>query len=236
MTEPSAMPMWVQNLAVFDLETTSIDLASARIVTACVSEIDRNGNVVGSTAEWLADPGVEIPAVATAVHGISTEQARVTGRPAKEVVSEVLSALSGFLARGVPVVAFNAPYDFTVLKNEAFRHGLAPLPDPKPVIDPLVLDRAFDTYRKGKRTLGDVTAHYGVSFEGLAHNATADAVAAGRLALKIFEKYPERLGASFDELHESQIVWSAERDKSFQEYLARQGVEREFLPGWPVKG
>ena len=50
--------------------------------------------------DWLADPGVEIPLQASAVHGITTERARAEGRPAAEVVAEIVAALSGLFDRG----------------------------------------------------------------------------------------------------------------------------------------
>ena len=76
-------------------------------------------------------------------------------------------------AAGIPVVAYNAPYDFSLLKYEALRHGIEPIIAPAPVIDPLVLDKAHDRYRKGKRTLEVVAAHYAVSLVG-AHDAAAE--------------------------------------------------------------
>ena len=146
-------PEWSKNLAVFDLETTGLDLREARIVTACAVQIDQDGQITGPNREWLADPGIEIPEAASNVHGVTTELARANGRPANEVVSELLETLKAFFAKGLPVVAFNAPYDFTILHYEALRHGLEPIAQPMPVIDPMVLDKFVDTYRSGKRTL-----------------------------------------------------------------------------------
>ena len=57
---------WFDELAVFDLETTGIDVRTSRIVTAHVGVIDASGTPVEATT-WLADPGVEIPAGASAV-------------------------------------------------------------------------------------------------------------------------------------------------------------------------
>src|SRR5690606_31008051 len=103
--------------------------------------------------DWLADPGVEIPAGATAVHGITTERARAEGLPARQVVAEIILCLETMFARGLAVTIYNAPYDLTLLHREALRHGIAPLVEPTPVIDPLVLDKSVDKYRAGKRTL-----------------------------------------------------------------------------------
>ena len=227
-------PEWSRNLAVFDLETTGLDLREARIVTACAVQIDQDGQIIGPNQEWLADPGIEIPEAASNVHGVTTEIARANGRAAKEVVSELLETLRGFFDRGLPVVAFNAPYDFTILHYEALRHGLEPIHEPKPVIDPMVLDKYVDTYRSGKRTLEVASRIYGVQLED-AHNATADAVAAGRVAQAIARKYAEKLPDDVFVLHSSQIEWSADQDASYEKF--RRGTSPDFTiqRGWPLK-
>ena len=69
------MTTWADRLGVFDLETTGVDVEMARIVTACIAVLDADGAVV-QRWDWLADPGVEIPEAASAVHGITTERAR----------------------------------------------------------------------------------------------------------------------------------------------------------------
>ena len=227
-------PDWSRRLAVFDLETTGLDLRDARIVTACALEIDQDGQVVGENFEWLADPGIEIPEAASNVHGVTTEIARANGRLAKEVVSELLETLNGFFARGIPVVAYNAPYDFTILHYEALRHGLEPISDPKPVIDPLVLDKFVDTYRSGKRTLEAAAKTYGVSLDD-AHNATADAVAAGRVAQAIASKYAGKLPDDLTVLHNSQIEWSASQDASYEKFRRASVPDFTVQRGWPVK-
>ena len=227
-------PDWSRKLAVFDLETTGLDLQEARIVTACAVEIDEHGQVVGENLEWLADPVIEIPQAASNVHGVTTEIARANGRPAKEVVAELIETLNGFFSRGIPVVAYNAPYDFTILHFEALRHGLDPIAEPKPVIDPLVLDKFVDTYRSGKRTLEAAARTYGVSLND-AHNATADAVAAGRVAQAIATKYGGKLPDNVLLLHDSQIEWSSAQDASYEKF--RRGSVPDFTVqrGWPVK-
>lgn len=232
--EFTSIPEWSRRLAVFDLETTGLDLREARIVTACALEIDEHGEVVGDNFEWLANPEIEIPVAASNVHGVTTEMARENGRNAKEVVSELIDTLNGFFARGIPVVAYNAPYDFTILHFEALRHGLEPIAEPKPVIDPLVLDKFVDTYRSGKRTLEVAARTYGISLDD-AHNATADAVAAGRVAQAIAKRFAEKLPEDVGVLHNSQIAWSESQDASYEKF--RRGTTPEFTVqrGWPVK-
>lgn len=229
-----ALPEWAKKLGVFDLETTGLDLTDARIVTACAVELDEEGAVVGENSEWLADPVIEIPEQASAVHGVTTEIARRDGRPAAEVVGELLARLQGFFDRGLPVVAYNAPYDFTILHYEAIRHGLEPLKNPGPILDPLVIDKFKDKYRRGKRRLENAAEFYQVSLDD-AHNATADAIAAGRVAQAIARRWAAELPASARELHELQIGWSDANDSSFEEYMQRQNPDFVIARGWPLK-
>ena len=225
---------WYDRLAVFDLETTGIDVRTSRIVTAHVGVIDADGAPVEGTT-WLADPGVEIPAGASAVHGISTEHAREHGRPAGEVVAEVSEALRSLLARGIPVVIYNAPYDLSLLAFEARRWGVPVLIDPSPVIDPLVIDKAVDRYRKGKRTLVQAALHYGVPLTE-AHDAGADAIAAGRVAQALGRAFTEELGGGAEALHALQIDWCRTQAESFQEYMRRVRDESFVADGaWPVR-
>lgn len=225
--------LW-DRVAVFDLETTGVDVAEDRIVTAYVGLLDATGAVIHAES-WLADPGIEIPAGATAVHGISTEHARAEGRPAAEVVAEIVSALRTILSGGIPVVAYNASFDLSLLKHEALRHGIEPIVDPSPVIDPLVIDKTVDRYRKGKRTLDVVAAHYSVALDA-AHEASADAIAAGRVALAIAERYADTLPATAEELHTKQIGWARAQAESLTEYFVRIGRIDAVVDGsWPIR-
>ena len=224
---------WYDELGVFDLETTGIDVETSRIVSATVAVIDADG-VVRERTDWLADPGVEIPSQASAVHGITTERARAEGRMAAEVVAEIVASLRSLLERGVAVTVYNAPYDLTLLNREARRHGIAPLDSPAPIIDPLVIDKAVDRYRKGKRTLEFAAQFYGVELLD-AHDAGADAIAAGRVAQAIARRYPEKLGADVSELHGLQIGWCAEQAASFQEYMRRSRPDFTTSGAWPER-
>jgi DNA polymerase-3 subunit epsilon len=225
----------INQLAVFDLETTGLDLANSKIVTACVAVLDAQGNLIGEALEWLANPGVEIPEVAASVHGVTTKFAVANGRPLVEVVGEINAKLAELFAVGIPVVAYNASYDFTILKSNSAALGLPALTDPMPVIDPLVLDRRFDKWRKGKRTLTASTELYGVSLGADAHNATADAVAAGRVALAVIDKFKLLENYSLGELHDGQKEWSLEQDQSFNKFLEGLGKPLITEFGWPIR-
>lgn len=227
-------PAWLTRVGVFDLETTGVDVSFDRVVTAYVGVLDGEGRQVAARS-WLADPGIPIPEGATAVHGITTERARTLGRPAAEVVAEVTAALRSLFQQSVPVVAYNASYDFSLLACEAARHGIEPLVAPSPVIDPLVIDKAYDRYRRGRRTLEVVAAHYAVPLEG-AHEASADAIAAGRVAQALARQFP--LPETPAELHTRQIGWARSQAASLTEYFVSIGRldPDDALDGtWPVR-
>ncbi len=225
---------WADAVGIFDLETTGVDVTADRIVSAHVGLLDANGAPVHAQS-WLADPGVEIPDGATAVHGITTAHARAHGRHAAAVVAEVVAALRDLLDAGIPVVAYNAPFDFSLLKHEALRHDVPPILDPAPVIDPLVLDKAHDRFRKGKRTLEAVAAHYAVPLVG-AHDAAADAIAAGRVAQALARRFA--IDAPLEELHTRQVGWARSQADSLTDYFIRIGrldPEHRLDGSWPIR-
>lgn len=229
------MHTW-DRLGVFDLETTGLDVTQSRIVTAFVGVLDSSGALIESRA-WIADPGIEIPDAAANVHGFTTERARAEGRPAAEVVSEIVDRLRELFAEGTPVVAYNASYDFSLLHHDALRNKVAPLEDPKPIVDPLVIDKKLDTFRKGSRTLQAACDLYGVDL-GAAHDSEADSVGAGRVFKAIQGKFaatPE-MALSPTELHDAQIDWAKAQAESFAKWLATKGeTSRRVGDGiWPV--
>jgi DNA polymerase-3 subunit epsilon len=231
---------WHQELLIgFDLETTGTDPREARIVTAAVIEV-RGGQPLGHR-EWLADPGVEIPADAVAVHGISNERATAEGRPADQVADAIADVLVTYWRTGVPVVAYNAAFDLTLLSAELRRHALPSLRDrlggvdPAPVVDPYTIDRSVDRYRRGKRNLEAVCREYGVPLDA-AHNASADALAAAKLAYAIADRHPKIASLAPTELHRRQIEWYAQWAADFQNFLRRKGETEAVVDGtWPLR-
>jgi DNA polymerase III subunit epsilon len=224
-------------LAAFDIETTGVDPESDRIVTAAVSLV--GAEIDGEHHAWLLDPGVPIPSEASAVHGITTEMARVEGRPPEEAVEEIVDLLCRCLLDGAPIVAYNARFDLTILDREARRHDIEPLVDRVGgldgmlVIDPLVLDKHVDRFRKGKRTLEQVCLHYRIGHED-AHTANADALAAARVAYRLASRTPELREADLPELHARQVEWAAQQAASLQEYFAGVGRAESVERAWPI--
>lgn len=227
------MGHWSDALVVFDTETTGLDTRQARIVTAYVGLIGPEGELLEGQ-EWLANPGVVIPEQAAAVHGVTTEVAVRDGRPARDVVEEIRETLHSYFAQGLAVVAYNASYDFSILHHEALRHEVPPLADPRPIIDPLVIDRKVDTYRKGKRTLQMSAAHYLVRLDA-SHTADADAIASGRVAQAILRAHSDALHGDAQWLHDQQIQWAREWAENYQKYRRSQGdATFSASSSWPV--
>src|SRR5579875_771952 len=160
-------PWHLGMLCAFDTETTSADAETARLVSACIAYVDGAGKIPPESRGYLIDPGVDIPADAVAVHGITAEHAREHGEKPGPAVREIAGELLRAAAAGIPLIAFNAPFDLTVLDRETRRHGLEPFgPGLEAarglVVDPYVLDKALDPCRRGRRTLAALAGHYGV--------------------------------------------------------------------------
>ncbi|KAA6221758.1 3'-5' exonuclease [Streptomyces albofaciens JCM 4342] len=219
----------------FDLETTGPDPETARIVTACV--VQCGAGLPTQSATWLTDvDGHEIPDEAAAIHGVTTEKARAEGIDLREAVEQILGALRQVVLSGVPVVAMNARYDLTVLDREARRYGMAPLTDCAAeirVVDPFVIDKQVDRYRRGSRKLTALCEHYEVRLDG-AHTADADAIAACRVAWRQATRYAQLTAMSLDELHTAQIAWAAEQAASLEAYFRRKDPAAVVEGAWPV--
>jgi DNA polymerase-3 subunit epsilon len=226
-------------LAAFDTETTGVDVEQDRIVTAALLLV--GGGQPTETHTWMADPGVNIPEAASAVHGITSAQARAEGRPAPMVVSEVSALLADQIAAGIPIVGMNLRYDFTILDRELHRHGIAPLAEQagrEPLaVDVYVIDKALDKYRKGQRKLVNLAQQYGVKLGGDdAHNAGADALAAARVAYKQAVRWPELQEGGAELLHLRQKTWAREQAIDLQAYLRQKNGDPSLVVdgSWPL--
>jgi DNA polymerase-3 subunit epsilon len=105
----------------FDTETTGIDPTECRIVSAHLLEVGPDGAV--TRGSWLVNPGVEIPARAAAIHGITTEKVRAEGIEPATAVPLMARAIGEGWLRGLPLIVMNAGYDLTLLAAELARLG-----------------------------------------------------------------------------------------------------------------
>jgi DNA polymerase III subunit epsilon len=226
-------------LLAFDVESTGVNVLEDRIVTATVVLVEHGKRP--QTQTWLIDPGVDIPDEATAIHGITTAHARDNGMAPGVALFEILARLAYPMTHGMPLVAFNAAFDLTMLEVECQRHDVADLRSrfkPKgipvgPVIDPFVIDKAMDPFRRGKRTLGAMVDRYNVTLAG-AHTSAQDALAAARLVPVLIREHPQLQGLTAGELHTRQVTWRRDQQTSLRAYFDRKGTEHDGCdPGWP---
>ena len=110
----------------FDLETTGVNVSKDRIVEISILKVFPNGNKESFT--WRVNPEMKIPAVTTAIHGISDEM--VLNEPTfKELAPKVFeliknSDLGGFNSNrfDIPLLAeelLRAEIDFDLKVNQA---------------------------------------------------------------------------------------------------------------------
>lgn len=217
---------WIRGpLITLDFETTDLDVREARMVQVALLWISRDLSVRSDSLFTLVDPGKEVPESSRLIHGITTARAR-TGRSPRDVLLEIRKHLITAVRDGVPLVVFNARYDWPLLRIEAQRQGIT-LPQAK-LLDPLVLDRALDRFRAGRRTLEAACAEYGVAASH-AHDAAADAAAAAALVWAICERYEQVATQSLDQLQINQAQW-------FDEWRHGYIVEQAGTPGEEVSG
>lgn len=147
----------------YDTETTGIRTDKDRIV-----EIAAFDPVLGTTFEMLVNPGISIPAEASAVHHIS--DAMVADKPG---FAEVAVAFQSFCTGDVVLIAHNNDsFDLPMLRNEFARYEI-PLPEWK----------FFDTLKWARRYRPDLPRHslqflreaYGVAANN-AHRALDDVI------------------------------------------------------------
>jgi DNA polymerase-3 subunit epsilon len=233
-------PQWYEGpLAAFDTETTGVDVERDRIVSAALV-VDPGGGRPAEVLRWLVDPGMPVPDAARQVHGLTDEFLQRHGRRPGPVVEELARELAARCAAGVPLVVMNAPFDLTLLDRELKRHRGAPLSayftgPAWSVVDPRVLDKHLDRYRKGRRTLTDLCAHYGVVLDG-AHDAAVDAAASLSLVRAVCRRFAARLdGLGPAELHARQAVWHAAQSRGLQAWFASNGSDERCDPAWPLR-
>lgn len=220
----------------FDTESTGVDVSTARIVTACVLKIEPPGQV--HERNWLLNPGVDIPAGATKIHGVTTEQARADGTDPAAAVLEIVNTLRVAWEAGWPIIGHNIGcYDLSLLDAELHRHGMGSVRShggPSMVVDTLTLDRLIRPHWRGKRTLADCAQAYSVD-TGEAHTAGGDAVTAARIAWRMAEEFPTHVQLDLHELMDRQERCHRSWAEEFGAYLRSQQRTDDVQRDWPYR-
>lgn len=175
-------------LAVFDLETTSADPSTARIVEFSFLVIRPDG--INAAYTERVNPGIPIPPEASAVHGIYDEDVR-DRPPFASFASRIGEALEGCDLAGFNVLS----YDLRVLLSEMTRARIRfPLAGRK-VVDAMRIFHA----RERRDLTAAVQFYCGRPHDG-AHGAWADVEATTAVLDAQVARY-EDLPTHFDELH-----------------------------------
>lgn len=220
-------------IASLDFETTGTNPKEDRMVSVALVFVNPDGTVRGGAGlTTLINPGIEIPDSATAVHGITTERAEFEGMDPVEALIEIRAWLLVAAQNDIPVCIYNAPFDWPLLHAEAARHAVRNIPQNLYLLDPLLMDRSLDRFRKGGRKLATVAAYYGIPLTD-AHDANADAVASVGVLRGLAEKYPSIAKLTLEELQ----VWQADafqaRATGLNTYWKREGKSDRITGSWP---
>lgn len=207
-----------------DFETTGVD-RTGDVPVSFALVIARAGSISAQHSA-LIDPGRPIPEEATAIHGITTERARAEGMALADAVHLVADAVCDAGERGVPIVGMNLCFDLSILDVQLRKltgSGLHERQWCGPVLDVLVLDRHLDRFRKGKRRLEHLCAHYGVPVEH-SHDAGADAASAIGVLLAICRRFPALGAMELDEVTAAQAGWHREWAGGYDAWRTRAGL------------
>lgn len=248
------LPVRTDTLLSFDLETTGLNPNTEHIVTSSLVTMFADGSFADNRR--IADPGIPIHPKATEVHGYTNEQATAEGEPHEDVLAWTVNTLYQAWGAGCPVVVFNAAYDLSMLA------ALDPSFEIRgPVVDPMVLDKILDPWRKGPRRLVPTAEHYGFTFtEEQAHDSSADAVASGRIAHRLLtevmpadqrpirnlnREFADLQGVDFtvaDAAADAHLLMALQTtcrragQDSFRSYLQRKGKPTDDVDGgWPIQ-
>jgi len=176
-------------LVFFDLETTGINTAVDRIVEISLLKVFPNGNKESRTMRL--NPGMPIPAEASAVHGIY--DADVADAP---TFKEIAESLRSFL-ENCDLAGYNSnKFDVPILVEEFLRADVG-FNDDRRYIDVM---RIFTLMEK--RTL-EAAYKFFCSKELIgAHSAEADVLATYEVLLAQLDRYSEDLKPDTQFLHE----------------------------------
>ena len=163
----------------FDLETTGINIATDRIVEISILKVFPNGNKESHT--WRVNPGVPIPAVTTAIHGISDEMV------ANEPMFKELAPKVHALIKDADLGGFNSNrFDIPLLAEELLRAEIDYDLKKSASVD---VQTIF--HKKEKRTLEAAFKFYCDQDLKNAHSAEADTNATYEVLKAQLERYSD---------------------------------------------
>ena len=166
---------------IFDLETTGVDVARDRIVEISIIKCFPNGEE--QVKSRRINPGIPIPPVTTAIHGIS--DADVANEP---TFKEVAKSLAAFI-EGCDLIGYNSiKFDVPMLAEEFLRAGVDIDFRKRKLID---VQNIF--HKLEQRTLAAAYKFYCKMELENAHSAEADTRATYEVLKAQLDYYPDDL-------------------------------------------
>ena len=178
---PSSTALAALPAVSLDLETTGLDVRSARIVQAGAVTMLGPRLLAEPRLDSLVHPGVPIPLRATHIHRI--DDAAVAGAPRFDEIAPRLREI----VEGRVVIGHNIAFDIAMLRHEAARAHL-PWRDPA-ALDVGLLFGALEPSETDLR-LESLAQRLGVAVAGR-HNALGDAMMAAAILAKLLARLRE---------------------------------------------
>jgi len=204
-------------LVFFDLETTGLDLKNDRIIELALIKMTPHGDVL--ERERRFNPGIPIPAAATAVHGI-TDADVADELPFCRTASNLSDMLEGCDLAGFNVRRFDIPmliYAFDRCEVEFLTEGRR------------VLDMQNIFHREERRDLSAAAKFYLGREHEEAHTALGDIRTSAAVLAAQLARYPD-VPRDLDGLHDYCEEFSPTRTE-VDRWFSAEGDDRVFKRG-----
>ena len=163
----------------FDLETTGINITTDRVVEISILKVFPNGNKESKT--WLVNPEMPIPALVSAIHGVTDE--RVANEPTFKQLAPEISAM----IKDADLAGFNSNrFDIPLLAEEMLRADMEFDMKGRVAVDVQTIFHKME-----QRTLGAAYKFYCDKSLENAHTAEADTLATYEVLKAQVERYDE---------------------------------------------
>lgn len=217
---------------VFDTETSGLDFKEDKILS-CHAQVWENDELVHQDT-WYLDWDIDVPEEASAVNGLTREWLNKHGR--KDVEECILEIYETVFSVNI-IAAYNLPFDMTMLYHHAKNQGIPIEYDiankDNIYVDPLVIDKKVDRYRKGKRNLAVVAEHYGFEVEeSRLHDATYDV----EMTQKLVAMFLKRWKLPISRLRDEVINSALEQQYSLEKYFKKKENDPNYTisKGFPI--
>ncbi len=177
-------------LAFFDLESTSLNISDAKIVSLSVLKIMPDGSFKSKSV--VLNPKIPIPKAASDIHGITDNDVK-DKHSFKDISKSLLEYLKGCDIGGHNINNYDVP-----LLSEEFSRCQLDWPE----LDVKIIDTCNIFKKKEGRDLASALKFYCNKELEDAHSSSADTTASKDVFLAQLEKYEELQGKSIEEIHE----------------------------------